>query len=375
MNTLIPSYRTNDTKDEELSALYNHINQDQKIDYACPWNRLRIREDESEEDVKFLVNVGDEFEVPFNQHFQRQLSGTLAPGLDRYGRELLERGENKLFADNHNRLLALGDGRKAQIRTLSNGVPQHARAFLSDAYRSIDDDVVFGEALPIIGEHKDTFQAIGGKRTDYKTYLKIVTREPSLEINSGSRIRKFHAGFILSNSEVGSGFAEFSAFLTDSFCNNGCIFSKIDIATVKFAHRGTRISTDFGEIMGSQIEKAKELEIRGLIQDATNHACDVEKLRPALDMMERAASCEITGDPIKVLEHIGNRVKLSKSEVEKVALHFYPDETNLLGVNSAITALAQECGSYERRIELEKAGAMALNLGDSKAWSAIEGLS
>lgn len=91
--------------------------------------------------------------------------------------------------------------------------------------------------------------------------------------------------------------------------------------------------------------------------------------------MERASTCEITGDPIKVLEHVGERVKLSKGEVEKLAVQYFPDEPTLLGVNSAITALAQHATNYERRVELEKAGAQALELGTDRTWKAIADLS
>ena len=54
---------------------------------------------------------------------------------------------------------------------------------------------------------------------------------------------------------------------------------------------------------------------------------------------------------------------------------YFPDEPTLLGVNSAITALAQNAGSYERRVELEKAGAQALELGTDRSWKAIADLS
>lgn len=128
----------------------------------CPRSKRLKRPVCLDQGGDFLVNLGGDYKFPFNSHFQRQISGTLAPGLERFGRELLQRGETDLFVENHNRLLSQGRGRKAQIRTITYGMPQSGRVFLSDAYRSIDDDIVFGEALPGLPKHKSTFKAIGG---------------------------------------------------------------------------------------------------------------------------------------------------------------------------------------------------------------------
>ncbi len=370
-HVFIRSYRDNSPADQELQALFDSINGEQKVDYATPFNRVELHQREAEEGTEFRVRFGD-FDMPFNEHFRKQMSDRLAPGLGTYSRHLLEQGKGDLVLENHNRLLKDSD-RKAQVRSLSNGLPQHARAFVSDAFKAIDDDVVFGTALPIIGQHGDTFRCIGGRRTDLKTYAKVVTREPILTIQSGEREREFFAGFMMSNSEVGQGMTAFHAFIMDGYCLNGCIIGKQSIVDIKWQHRGARISTDFGPIMENRIERAKQEQMTALIEDAAHSVCDASRYGPIVEILERANENTITEDPVPVIEVVAEKVGLTKKEVEVLPLHMNLDEPTQLGVQAAITSLAQKAPSYERRVALEQAGGRVLDLTD-KQWSAVTAL-
>lgn len=368
---IVPSYRDNSPGEMGLHDLMTRVHEDQKEDFAFRHQHLEMTYDPER---SFRIRVGNDLDIPFNAHFQSQASASLAKGLDTFTRDCLANNRPDLIVDVHNRLFRdQPRDRKAMVRTISNGMPKHGRAFLSDSFRRIDDDVVFGAMLPVIAEHKEKFEAIGGKRTDYKTFLKVVSREPVFQIQSGGRTRRFHVGFAASNSEVGQGYTAAHAFFTDAFCKNGCIWSQKSIVDMKMAHRGSKIRSDFEGLIGDAINRAKAEEAVHLIEEATKAACSFDDYGPFIDMIESAARDEIAGEPVKVLEAVAERVKLTKPEVEKLPLYYNADEPTRLGVNSAITALAQKASSYDRRVELERAGGEVLAM-PKRTWDAVAAL-
>ena len=363
---VLNSFRTPSPIDAETATLLGQIDGEEKKDFAAPFSQTRYSFDRG----AIRLHLGDDFEFPVNAHFRRQFSLSLAPGLNQYGEFLLENEEAELFCRNHNELLRNQPAdRKGMIRTIKNGMPQHARAWLSDAYQRIDDDLMFNAAMPVIAEHRSQFRTLGGQRTDERTFLKIVTREPVLTI----RDRRFFAGFIMSNSEVGNGTMSFSAFFTDSFCENGCIFSKMRVADLRMVHRGSRLRTDFGELMDDRLTAAKEAELTEAIGRAARIACSSQHHNEVARLIQEAEERKLTGDPVEVLEGVGKRLKLTESEIKQLSVHYRPEEPNALGVNSAITRVAQESTSYERRIELEKAGGDILTM-PQKTWDAVAAL-
>ena len=156
------------------------------------------------------------------------------------------------------------------VRTSQN--TRKARAVLSSSYAPIDADLVFSKALPIISNSQYPMQTIGGNRTDTRTYMKFVSRDAIFGLHDGKRQREFHVGFMMSNSEVGQGYAQFQAFLTDAFCTNGCIFSSFEIANAKFLHKGSEFKTDVPQLMGDHIHNAKTEQAERLIEAATTTA-------------------------------------------------------------------------------------------------------
>ena len=126
-------------------------------------------------------------------------------------------------------------------------------------------------------------------------------------------------------------------------------------------------------MIADSLNRAKAEEARNLIEEATRAAVSFDDYGPFINMIERAEKDKVTGDTVKVLEAVGDRVGLTKAEIEKLPVHFLPDERSRLGVNSAITSLAQEAKSYDRRIELEKAGGKVLNM-PQRTWEAMAAL-
>jgi hypothetical protein len=358
------------TAEMTIDNIYNNILSTKKQDYVAP--RSKITLEREKEDI-LMVNMGGEYRFPMTEHANGQLDASIAPGFITYSRWLREKGDFDTYVHNVNKALG-SDAKKAQIRTVERESGGVARAVLSDMFKSIDDDIVFGTAIPAISEHSDRFKAIGGNRTDIKTYLKVVTRNPVFSIETGGKKRDFSAGFIMSNSEVGMGYCEFLAFFTDNYCNNGCIFSKSVIANVKYAHRGTRISTDFGLIMGDRVKTAEMESIRGVILDASNIACSFGGYEPIMEMIKTSAMKKISGgNHSAVIEAVSENLGLTKDECEKVKCHYDNDSGSMFAIQAAITRLAQDSGSYDRKVQLEIAGGNLLSMPD-RQWSALASL-
>ena len=94
-----------------------------------------------------------------------------------------------------------------------------------------------------------------------------------------------------------------------------------------------------------------------------------DKIKYAL---AQSAERNITSDPVKFFDTLGKDVKLTKDEIKELPVQAYSDEMTQLGMQAAITALAQT-KPYERRLELEQIGGNVLMMNDRK-WNAINAL-
>lgn len=362
---------SNPAAERELEMICEEIAHTEKIDYACPRNRLQVSWDEGAEDEggNFKIHLGNEFVMPSNDHFNNQLRGTWK-GFRQYSSYLETQGEEEFICENINRRVPTWDG-KAMIRAKQNGTPLTARAFVSDAFKPVDDDLVFGTCLPIIGEQASKFRTLGGRRTDLRTYLKIISRQPIAKIGK----REMFIGFELRNSEVGCGAVSFRAMFFDSFCENTCIFGKQELASATFRHTGARVETDFGQLMGDRIKQAEKAAIQGVIADATRLALDESAHTKIGELIERAHKRELKpeADLAVVLDTVAQKVGLGKEDRKQLPLHMDSEEPHAYGVQAAITALAQKSDSYDKRNELEQAGGKVLEMTDA-AWNAVAAL-
>ena len=353
----------------DLNEVLQSIQDSHAVDYACPRNQLRMAFEEDSTELQgegYSIHLGDQFRFPTNANFNKQLTGKCSPGLGTYARHLESTGQQNLLVYNVNQQLQLAEG-KAMIRTIerSDSIAT-ARAIMSDKYKVVDDKEVFDVALPIISEHSSRFRTLGGNRTDIRTYAKFISREPIAQIGK----RSMFAGFQMSNSEVGQGSASFRAFFFDSFCENGCTFGNIGLFDAKFIHRGSALTTEFGPVFGDRFREAEIAAIRSAIADATRKALDPHYHAQIAEVIERGHERKVTGDLPTVLDEVGRRVGLTEGEREQALLHMDGAEAHAYGIQAAITRLAQDAGSYERRADLEEAGGKVLEFND-RTWNSL----
>ena len=283
---------TNETM--ELGDVHNKIMGLQREDYAAQSQRVSV--DQVVPNQKgFAVQLHsgvDEVTFRMTPHAREQLNNRWT-GFNTFSKELDRLGHQDLYTGTLNELLNRDD-RKMIVRTMQPNGERVARAVVSDAFKPIDDNLLVPDMLEVIGNSQNaaTWRSLGGQITDTNTFIRFITREPQIVLGE----RNLHIGFQYKNSEVGRGYAQFSAFFFDSFCENGCIFSALTVADVKYMHRGSRIETDFGRIFEERIQQQELAAIRGTVRDATKIAVDGAYIPDVKLMLERALHNEIPAD-------------------------------------------------------------------------------
>ena len=148
----------------------------------------------------------------------------------------------------------------------------------------------------------------------------------------------------------------------------------MNIADVKYAHRGSRINTTIGRIFEERIKQQELLNIKGAIVDATRIAIQGAYVPEVKQLLERSVNCEIPDEAStdQFIKLIGKDIGLTEREQEKTLVAFDGTE-NMFGVQAAITQMAQGVESFERRTEIEKAAGRVMQMPD-KVWNAIGSL-
>ena len=356
-----------------IDALFADIHSSSKEDYICPRRQLVFTHNADTNRYGINLDRADGltgYQFRTNSVFNKQLASKSAPGVTALARHLHHTGQQDLLCKVINEQLIRDDSGRAMVRTIQRGDGvRRARAIASDMFRPIDDDIIFDSLAPVLDAKRQEYITLGGRRTDLRTYAKFITRDPILSIGK----REWHAGVIASNSEVGAGSFSLSAFISDSFCKNGIIFKKMEVANISYVHRGSRFTTDFGNILEDRFKAAELASIRALVADAVDTAFNSRHHDKLASFIEQSHQRLITGDVPTVLDKVAKDVKLTESERTSALLHMESDEPHQFGVQAAITRLAQDAKSYDRRIELEQAGGAVLTMTDAQ-WNRVADL-
>lgn len=364
-----------------------------RVDFACPRrdmtitpadeyenNNSPILQNPSQWKVNLLTSrrrilpAKAEFSFPMTSYAVKQLNTSIAPGFDTYSRWLIDNGYADLYSFNVNQNLEK-DKRNAIIRTVGFNGQVKARAIVSDMFKAIDDDLLLPDVMEIISDASNMWQCQGGQITDTNTYIRFITREPQFTIKlKGDRERNLRFGFEYRNSEVGHGFQQFKSFVFDEVCLNMHIFVK-QISMIKFMHKGSKIETMFGPIFEDRIRKQEILNIKSAVVDATKLAVEGAYMMEIKQYVQASLQNEIqTTDTAALIRAIGEKLGLSDKEKENTLVHYDDSMKNAYGIASAITRLAQDAHSFNRRVELEEAGGKLLAMTPS-VWKSINALS
>jgi hypothetical protein len=251
-------------------------------------------------------------------------------------------------------------------RRLVRTLDQHARAFLSDRYRRLDNIDLLGAILPdLAGDGR--IQIASTEVTESKLYLKFVVPSLELEVKKGDVVR---AGGIVSNSEIGMGALSVQPFVERLICINGAVVS--DMGQRRY-HTGRAASDDQEayELFSDETLKADDTALWMKVRDTIKGVLSEAKFKLIVDRFRSAADQQIQGDPVKAVEVLSNQLNMREEERGNVLRHLIQGgDLSKWGLMNAVTRASQDVESYDRATELETAGGTVLNLAPDQ-WRTI----
>jgi len=250
------------------------------------------------------------------------------------------------------------------VRELDGNV----RAFLSDRYKRIDNIDVAGAMLPALREIPG-IEVVSSEITDSRMYIKVVdpTIRGEVKLNDVC-----DAGVIISNSEVGLGSMSIEPFVRRLVCLNGM---KVGDKRFRRTHVGGKVAEEEGRIAAMLSDETMQagdhammLQARDVLRAALDQAFFDETMR----RLRGAANDRITGDVIKGVEILEDRLTLSKEESAAVLRNIIEGgDLSRWGMANAVTAIANDDAvDYDRATELEALGGKVIDLTETE-WEPI----
>lgn len=264
-------------------------------------------------------------------------------------------------------------GKRFLVRAFRNtdGGTGVARAFLSDSYKMIDNlDTLYAAlegikaaGVPVLIQGADLTE----RRMHVKVYSEAVTAlAPTLLRNyrspftgqSGRSNPTVFAGFVIQNSEVGSGAATITPRIVVQVCSNG---QTITADAVRAVHLGAKL--DEGIIRWSEEAREKSLDmIKIQTRDAVRTFLDVDYLSAKIREIE-AVSATPVAKPEETIKVVTKALRYSDEMAEAILGHFIKGaDVSAGGVLHAITSVAQTIDDADVAAELEADGIKAMHL-------------
>lgn len=318
-----------------------------KTDYLVNTANLRMEPWGNEPMLRVLdANGLDQVEpLTMKQTAHQQLGAYLDIPRKYYDRMLQQ--EPDLLAHNVNHWFQKQPEQR-MIRTIDG----HARAFLSNRYRRIDNLDIARVTLPIIGEMPDA-RYESCELTDDYLYIKVVNPRLTAEVAPGDIVQ---AGVIISNSETGQGSVCVQPLVYRLMCLNGMV---VNDAKTRRTHLGRASNTEEDFMIYSQEtlaadDKAFILKLQDTVRAAINEA----RFAQVVDKMRETKEAKLnTANIPSVVKMASASFGITEAESEGVFQHLIQDaDYTLFGLANAVTRYSQDVESYDRATKLEEIG-------------------
>ncbi len=306
----------------------------------------------------------------FNQLGHRQFGSYLgipAPYYDRMREKAPE-----LLATNANHWLHSNPERR-MARTLDGRV----RAWLSDAYRPLDNHDLAEAVLPALLEAE--VEIVSAEITERRLYIKAVDKRINRDIPSGRKMGDgSHCIFdtvapalTISNSEVGEGSLKVEAGVWTRACTNLAIFSQ---RALRKYHVGGRheIADGLAHLLTDETRKATDRAVWLQVRDVVRGAFDEAKFDASLDELRGLAAQPIVSNDIsKVVDLTAKTLDIKEMEKPSILRHLAEGgDLTRYGLLNAITRTAEDLEDYDRSTDFERMGGKIIDLSPSQ-WRAI----
>lgn len=280
--------------------------------------------------------------------------------------ERMRRSAPDLLATNVNRWFNDAPA-KRMVRVLD----QRARAFLSDAYRPLDNYDFAHAVLPILAQRK--LDVMSCEITERRLYIKAVDQQLFRDVPVGYKMgdgshRIFDTcapAVVLSNSEVGFGRLVIETGVYTRACTNLALFSDggMKRTHVGARHKLTDNVENIDHLLSDRTKQKTDEALWMQARDVLAAAFSTEKLGERLELLAATAENRITGKVEKVVEVTATKFALNDGERESVLRHLIEGGSlTQYGLHAAITRSAQDNEDYDRATELEYLGGKVITL-------------
>jgi hypothetical protein len=313
---------------------------------------------------RLYVGINDHAHVQVGAH-----AGIPKPYYDKMRAEAPQ-----LLCDNVNTWLARDVTDKGvPVKRMVRMMDGKARAFLSDAYRPLENEELARAVLPVLMEMD--LAVMSCEITDRRLYIKAVDRKVERELAAmGGKfgdgqhkiVRCLSPAVTISNSEVGASALSVLGGVYDAFCSNLASFGE---RSVRKYHTGARhaIANEATMHLLSHDTMRKTNEaLFAQVADITKAAFNRAHFDSLCDTIEETREHKIEGDPVKVIELATKQATglvLSPTDAPDILRHLIEGgELNRFGLYNAITRASQDVDDYDRATDMERAGAKIIEL-------------
>lgn len=344
-----------------LTALAEELTRQQRVkrDLVVPSALMHHETDDSGATALLVEEADAPRRYAVTELARRQLAEKLNIPFKYF--ERMRTDEPKLLDQNVNTWLERENANR-MLRTLDGNV----RAVLSDRYRRLDNFALAEQALPILQGLNGTFESV--ELTETRMYLKFVLPRLRYEMAPGDFVQ---GGIMLSNSEVGVGALSVQPLVYRLVCRNGMIAPD---HSMKKTHLGRAVSGDdeaAGQVFRDDTLAADDKALFLKMRDVMRAALSEITFRQIAVKMQKTMGIEITGNPVKAIEVLGQRYGLNEDERGGVLRHLVSGGAlSGYGLVNAVTRFGQEVDDYDRSTELEAIGGR-LVYQDEHAWRTL----
>ncbi|MFI9730957.1 DUF932 domain-containing protein [Streptomyces sp. NPDC052092] len=244
-----------------------------------------------------------------------------------------------------------------------------ARALLSDSYKLMDNFDLLLAALDGVKQSGHPTRVTGCDLTDRRMYVRVESEAVAVQARellrgyrspfdgrSGDELPMISAGFVITNSEVGSGAYSIIPRAVIQVCRNGLTMNK-DV--MRAVHLGGK--QEEGVISWSGQTQRKTLElITSKTTDAVRTFLSREYVEAKLSEMKDAAGKRLA-EPTKTIEHVTKTLSIGAEAKDMILAHFVQGgQMTAGGVMQAVTSTAQTLTDADQAAALEALAVPAL---------------
>ena len=326
---------------------------DAKADYLVKTSKLVMEPWQDQPMLRVLDDSGADLVEPLDiRQTAHQQIGTYL-NIPRKYYERMQTEDPELLAYNVNRWFG-----KQQEQRMVRTIDGHARAFLSNRYRRIDNLDIAKITLPIIAQMPGARYESCNITDDY-LYLKVVNPKLTAEVTPGDVVQ---AGVVISNSETGRGAVYVRPMIFRLVCKNGMTVTEIG---TRRNHIGRVSETEENfQLYSQETLKAEDKAFVLKLQDSVKAAVEEAKFARVVDKMRESKGIPLDTKNIQnIVKMTGSALGYTDPEGEGIFQRLIEEaDYTLYGLANAVTRYSQDVADYDRASKLEEIGYSVLTM-------------